>query len=174
MAAPKPFPFTQEEFKGRYHYDPASGFFTRVNGHYRWPRGSRAGCKKPNGYRCIKIDGKAYTEHRLAFLWMTGAAPDEVDHINRVKDDNRWENLRPCTRSENMKNRAVQGRIPIRYIGYNRVRKLFQAGIKNELPRKYFKTLERAVNYISNYQKQTAVQSLRAWEGEGKRREGGA
>lgn len=43
--------------------------------------------------------------HRLAFLYMTGRFPkDEIDHINHIKDDNRWCNLRECTRSKNMMN----------------------------------------------------------------------
>src|SRR4029077_7435541 len=43
--------------------------------------------------------------HRLAFLWVNGEWPrEEVDHVNRVKDDNRWANLREATRSENTVN----------------------------------------------------------------------
>ena len=43
--------------------------------------------------------------HRLAFLYMEGYFPEnDVDHINRIKDDNRWCNLREVFRSCNMRN----------------------------------------------------------------------
>ena len=49
--------------------------------------------------------GKSYRAHRLAFLYMLGRLPDgEVDHINHIKDDNRWENLRDVTKQDNCKN----------------------------------------------------------------------
>ncbi len=36
---------------------------------------------------------------------MTGAMPEEhIDHINGIRDDNRWENLRPVNRATNQKN----------------------------------------------------------------------
>lgn len=58
------------------------------------------------GYRNIRIDGRAYRVHRLAWLWMTGEWPDpECDHINTVKNDNRWFNLRKATRGQNAANR---------------------------------------------------------------------
>jgi hypothetical protein len=36
---------------------------------------------------------------------MADELPDEVDHINGVRSDNRWSNIRPCTRSQNNANR---------------------------------------------------------------------
>jgi hypothetical protein len=43
----------------------------------------------------------------LAFLWMTGQMPREVDHANRYRDDNRWDNLREASRSQNCCNRSA-------------------------------------------------------------------
>jgi hypothetical protein len=58
-----------------------------------------------NGYVAINISGKLHRAHRLAFLYMMGAFPEnDVDHINRDRADNRWANLRPATRSENKLN----------------------------------------------------------------------
>jgi len=66
--------------------------------------GSVAGTNTDN-YIIICIDGEAYLAHRLAFLCMEGEfPPNDVDHINRLTRDNSWQNLRKCTRSENMNN----------------------------------------------------------------------
>ena len=83
-------------------YDPDTGIFTWIVAKSKIVKGSRAGGLTEKGYRKIKINGKKYFEHRLAVYFMTGSWPeDEVDHINHVKDDNRWENLRPCTGQQN-------------------------------------------------------------------------
>lgn len=87
-------------------YDPDSGIF-------RWrvargcaPAGSRAGCQKEaGGYRVIRIDGLIYYEHRLAWIYAHGKWPDgEIDHLNNRKSDNRLENLREATSSQNQMN----------------------------------------------------------------------
>jgi len=59
-------------------------------------------------YVKIKIDGKQYKAHRLAWLYMTGYFPKEqIDHINHIKTDNRFVNLREVNNQENHKNRTV-------------------------------------------------------------------
>ena len=58
-----------------------------------------------NGYIHISIGGKFYQSHRLIMLAFVGESDQAVDHINRIKTDNRFENLRYCTRSENNLNR---------------------------------------------------------------------
>jgi len=57
------------------------------------------------GYRKGKIAGVEYHSHRVIWKLMTGEDPtSEIDHINGVRDDNRWSNLRCVTHGENMKN----------------------------------------------------------------------
>jgi len=59
----------------------------------------------PNGYRFIDIYRKHYYEHRLIFLYHHGRFPKAyIDHINRVRFDNRIENLREATKSQNCRN----------------------------------------------------------------------
>ncbi len=88
-------------------YDPETGAFRwRQSASYRMKPGSIAGTVNSKGYRKIFIDRRAYRAHRLAWLYVHGTWPTEhIDHINRVKDDNRIANFRDATLSENMHNR---------------------------------------------------------------------
>ena len=98
---------TQKELKRQLHYEPLSGVFTRkISNHRSVKVGDIAGTKHPYGYIMIKVTKKITAAHRLAFLYMDGIMPNEVDHINHVRDDNRWINLRSVTRSENCKNNS--------------------------------------------------------------------
>lgn len=74
---------------------------------YRSPnaiKGQKAGNINSFGYRKIFVGGRSYAAHRLAWLMVYGYEPEEVDHINGDKDDNRLCNLRECTRAQNVKN----------------------------------------------------------------------
>lgn len=61
-----------------------------------------------NGYIVIKIDGNRHYGHRLAFLYMTGEwSKHLVDHKPPgMKSDNRWENIREATYTQNAYNRG--------------------------------------------------------------------
>lgn len=84
-------------------YCPITGLF-RWKPHLPWKR--NAGTKVTTGHLTIKIDGKWYNTGRLAWLYMTGEWPVcLIDHKNRIPDDNRFENLRQATRSDNSCNR---------------------------------------------------------------------
>ncbi len=99
-------------------YDPTSGECTwrsRAVHHFkderyaaRWNQrfaGKRAGGSDGNGYRTIAIFRHSYKLHRLAFLYMLGEWPPfQVDHVNHVRTDNRWENLRAVTHATNSRN----------------------------------------------------------------------
>lgn len=68
------------------------------------------GHKMLNGYRDAVVSGKHYYVHRLVAEAFHGLCPEgcEIDHINRDRGDNRPENLRWVTRSENQRNRAIR------------------------------------------------------------------
>lgn len=71
--------------------------------------GRRAGWRHRLGYRNVRVDGVTYAEHRLAWFYVHGWWPAaDLDHINRVRDDNRLANLRPATRSENCQNQPIR------------------------------------------------------------------
>ena len=59
------------------------------------------------GYVATKIKGKHYCVHKLIWLWHYGNMPACLDHINRNTLDNRIENLRIASASENMMNRKT-------------------------------------------------------------------
>ena len=67
-----------------------------------------AGYKAPNGRFMIRINKRLYYRSHLVFLYHYGCWPKpQVDHINRVKDDDRIENLRVATQSLNSRNKNV-------------------------------------------------------------------
>lgn len=86
-------------------YSPDTGVFChRKNGH-GVTAGMQAGRIDSWGHRQIRVYGKRYSAHRLAFLYMTGSWPKQtVDHINGDPDDNRWPNLRDVSTKVNNQN----------------------------------------------------------------------
>jgi hypothetical protein len=70
--------------------------------------GDVAGYLRSNGYWYIKIGGRSYSAHRLAWMYVHGVWPPRlIDHINGVKSDNRIDNLRPASMSQNKANGAL-------------------------------------------------------------------
>lgn len=67
----------------------------------RQPSGAMAGYDTGRGYVGVRVNKRCMYAHRVAFLLMTGSCPEFIDHINGVRSDNRWSNLRAVTRSEN-------------------------------------------------------------------------
>ena len=99
---------TIEQLKEVLEYNHDTGLFIwlKPNNGPRAKVGDVAGGKR-SGYIAIKIKGKAYSAHRLAHLYMTGNFPENnIDHINHIKDDNRWTNLRDATSSQNQANQV--------------------------------------------------------------------
>jgi len=94
-------------------YDPETGEFHWIKS----PKGvkpgkGQAGCvKRMKGgpqYREIRIDRQLFYAHRLAHFYMTGAWPtNEMDHIDHDGTNNRWDNLRPASRQQNVHNRRA-------------------------------------------------------------------
>jgi len=99
---------TQKRLKELFYYRAESGDFVRMVPRSQTKAGDVAGSCHKKGYLNIRIDGKLYLSHRLAWLYVTGHWPaDQIDHINGVKDDNRFCNLREATNSENKRNTGL-------------------------------------------------------------------
>jgi hypothetical protein len=96
---------TQQKLKELLDYNPNTGEFVwKIPCGQRAPVGAIAGSYN-QGYKFIKINGKKYSAHRLAWLYTHGQFPqNQLDHINRIRNDNRIDNLREVTNSENQQN----------------------------------------------------------------------
>lgn len=70
--------------------------------------GAEAGTVNTAGYVVVTINQKKFLAHRLIFALHHGYYPKYIDHDNRDKLDNRIENLRACTQSENMRNATIR------------------------------------------------------------------
>jgi len=101
---------TQSELKEVLEYNPDTGVFTWIKSIGRRVKaGDIAGYKDKRGYICIVVKQKKYQAHRLAYLYITGNFPEnQIDHINHIRDDNRWTNLRNATMSQNKANTVKQ------------------------------------------------------------------
>lgn len=122
---------TQERLKELLHYDPITGIFTRlVTTSQKSLSGSAAGSMDAKGYLVMSIDGRFYKLHRLAWFYVTGTWPeDQIDHRNRLKNDNRFDNLRDATNALNKANGGVYSNSStgLRGVRYHRPSGKFQA-----------------------------------------------
>ena len=93
---------------GRLFWLPREGERPGWNGRYAGKEAFTA--IDSEGYRSGKIFGASFRAHRVIWAMQTGAWPvDEVDHRDRDTQNNRWDNLREATRSQNAMNRAADG-----------------------------------------------------------------
>jgi len=120
---------TQAQLKERLHYDPETGLFTWLIAPSKSVKiGSIAGSKNNQGYIAIGINNKLYSGHRLAWLYVHGRLPDsQIDHINRIRSDNRICNLREVTRQQNQFNRIAQKNNQTGYMGVTMCGKKYRA-----------------------------------------------
>lgn len=113
---------TQEYVRSLFEYDPETGVLTwkeRPREHFATEQSWRLMNKRCAGkvagslhqgkgsYLAICLKGVKFLVHRLIWVWVTGEWPDEVDHINGDRADNRFCNLRNVSRAENMKNKRL-------------------------------------------------------------------
>lgn len=116
---------SRDEVIRRLSYDSETGIFTWIQPQSRVLAGRRAGVAWKDGYRRITLNKKTYAEHRLAWLLHYGHWPSlDLDHINRMRDDNRIANLREATPMQNAQNRRSTG------VTWHKSAKKWQAQIK--------------------------------------------
>lgn len=103
---------SRERLLSLLQYDANSGVFI-----WRKSLGCRGATKgkiaghvcKTTGYNILSVDWVRYQAHRLAWFYMTCVWPTyEIDHINGVRSDNRWENLREADAAQQSWNSGVR------------------------------------------------------------------
>jgi hypothetical protein len=92
---------TQEYLQSIFEYH-ANGFLTWKQTYQKSKIGKVAGHFEPKRkYYWVKINKKIYGLHRIIFLHQNGWMPSTIDHIDRNPSNNKIENLRPVSISQN-------------------------------------------------------------------------
>lgn len=132
--------------KKHFTYDPDSGIITRDD------RKNSNGSLDTKGYIILKIKGKQFKAHRIAWFLHTGKFPENViDHINRDRSDNRIVNLRDVKCEVNVNNiertpNKDTGEISIYYDTSTKgLRSKYTTSYERKKYR--FRTLEEAINF---------------------------
>lgn len=134
----------KEKLKKYLQYDKHSGEFTWVKGHRL---GKKAGSVN-NGYITIKLHQKAYQAHILAWIYVYGESPHLLlDHVDRNGLNNKIDNLRSATVSQNCANKAHYNKHGLKGIGFDKRHGKWYANIqinKKQTRLGTFKTKEEA------------------------------
>jgi hypothetical protein len=100
---------TRADFAEWITYEPGTGLFYFIKPGQGRRLARPVGTKHSDGYVSIRLAGKHYLAHRVAWLMYYGAWPEGIiDHINRDKSDNRINNLRDVDGTINVLNQATR------------------------------------------------------------------
>jgi hypothetical protein len=98
---------TQELIKKYFNYKDGRLIWSKTTSRLS-VAGTEAGTINKRGYRQICFINKIYKEHRLIYLYHYGHLPKLIDHIDGNKLNNKIENLRPATVSQNAYNAKLK------------------------------------------------------------------
>lgn len=141
--------FSQETLKNLFTYDTQKGQLIKINGKKR-----KAKSTLKATYSNVMIEGKAFREHRAIWIWHYGDIPNgkTIDHKDGNSKNNRIENLRLCTYSENNSNKKMQRNNKTGYKGVHRSGDKYAAGICQN----------RKIVYLGRYD--TATEAAMAYD----------
>lgn len=122
---------TQEYVQSLFDYKDGN-LYWKVNRGRNYIIENKAGTLRPDGYYQIGIDGKINRLHRLIFLYHYGYLPKYIDHINNDQSNNKIENLREVTASQNNMNMKKRKNSISKYkgISWDKQNNKWKSGIK--------------------------------------------
>jgi len=95
---------TQKEVQRLFNYNKKTGILCWKVRHSGIKFGS-IGHLRDDGYVSFRIKGRSYLAHRLIWLGISGYFPEhDIDHIDRNRSNNAWNNLREVSRQCNLRN----------------------------------------------------------------------
>lgn len=147
MAKPKEMP-DLELFRSLVSYDAETGMFKwkerpdsmfpakrhAITWNKRFSGKEAFNTLNHNGYLYGALFEENYSTHRLAWYYVHGVEPDEVDHINGNRSDNRIVNLRNVSRTENCRNtkRAKRNTSGVVGVSWDSVNKVWHVRIRRK------------------------------------------
>jgi len=124
---------TQQRLKEVLNYNAESGVFTWKTGRPKAAKGEVAGGFSDRGYLTICIDGVKHRAHRLAWLYVYGVYPDQIDHENHVRHDNRIINLIASDSYGNSRNKSKPSDNTSGVVGVSLSNRINQKNVKWEV-----------------------------------------
>ena len=145
-----------ERLNELFSYDSLTGVVTRKcnTGKLR-NKGHIVGTNN-DGHLRVCVDRSYYQLHRIVWKLHTGddPSPYEIDHINRIRDDNRIDNLRLVTTQNNLKNKSVYSTNKSGFPNVFKRGKRYMASIRHNGDKTYlgsFNTAQEAHNAVTTF-----------------------
>ena len=98
---------SQEYLRSVFDYKPETGHLVGKESRGNRKAGKVVGHKCTNGYLQVRLNGQNLSVSRVIWIMHHGTVPEQIDHINRVRDDNRLCNLRAACQTTNARNKKV-------------------------------------------------------------------
>lgn len=130
-----------EELRECFEYEPDTGFLRRIK-FTHWLQKEYPMASSSKGYWQMRWKGRVEKVHRLVWFWHHGIWPAWLDHINGDRKDNRIENLRECSASENAQNKKIRADNLTKFKGVSLRRGRYVARIQTEEKRIYLGSFE--------------------------------
>jgi hypothetical protein len=132
----------QKKLREVVSYNPLTGKFT-----WTFSQTNAAPRQCSGEYIHIRIEGRLYRAHRLAFLWMNGQWPKgKVDHKDRDRSNNRWSNLREANHAQNMRNSKIRSdnKSNMKGVSWHKSSKKYRAQIRTDQGRLHLGVFDTA------------------------------